>query len=183
MPPAEQRDALVGRLALVLSIAAVTVLAATIAALALPSVWERIRAQPPAVAYVEGETIDVDPLAFRASARTVFLFSRFSCGACQASKPVMAGIVADLAERRDVRVILVTGEALPEEEQLFARDLGLAPSRVLQTDLSRLRVRQVPTMVVADAAGRILIAREGLLTESDRIDVVRASGVLPVTQP
>ena len=129
MPAPEERDAFVGRLALLLGVAAVTVVAATMAALALPSVQERFLAERSPVAYVEGDTIDIDPLMYRSSPRTIFLFSRFSCGACQASKPVVAGIVADLAGRLDAQVILVTGEALPEDERLFAlrgRDRAVA---------------------------------------------------------
>ena len=87
----------------------------------------------------------------------------------------MAGIVADVAKRAGIRVALVTPEALAEEEEKFARDLGLDPSQIYRTDLRRLRLRQVPTMVVTDHSGRILMVREGLLTESDREDVVHRS--------
>ena len=183
MPAPELRDAFVGRLAVLLGVAAVTVVAVTMAAIALPSVREHLLARRSPVGYVEGDTIDLDPLMYRSSPRTIFLFSRFSCGACQASKPVMAGIVADLAGRLDAQVILVTGEALPEDEHLFALEVGIELSRVVRTDLSRLRVRQVPTMVVTDRSGRMLIVREGVLTESDRVEVVRVSSVLPTGQP
>jgi len=179
----DQRDALVGRIALIFAITCGVVVAATVLMLALPAIRERVGAERVAAAYSEGDRIDLEPATYAAKSRTVFFFTRFSCGACQASKPVMAGIVADLMKRVDTQVILVTPEALPEEEQLFALELGIDRSQIYRTDLLRLRLRQVPTMVVADSSGRILMAREGLLTESDRADVVQLSGNPTARQP
>ena len=175
MPESERRDALVGRVALLVAATAFLAVAATVLALALPSFAERYRTAPVPRAYADGDSIDLEPAMYNATARTVFFFTRFSCGACQASKAVMAGIVADVAQRPGIRVALVTPEALPEEEQTFARDLGLDLSQLYPTDLRRLRLRQVPTMILTDDSGRILMVREGLFTESDRVDVVRRS--------
>jgi hypothetical protein len=94
----------------------------------------------------------------------------------------MAAIVADLAKRPDTRVVLVVPDAVPDEERLFALELGLDPSQILETDLHRLRLRQVPTMVLADESGKILIAREGRLTETDRRDVIEIVRP-PLTRP
>ncbi len=94
----------------------------------------------------------------------------------------MAAIVADLAKRPDTHVVLVVPDAGPDEERLFALELGLDPSQVLQTDLHRLRLRQVPAMVLADKSGRILMAREGRLTETDRNDLIEMVR-LPLTRP
>ena len=179
----DQRDAHLGRVALLLAAACAVVVAATVLALALPALWERLRGEGSSVAYSEGEVIDLDPATYRSATSTVFLFSRFSCGACEASKPVMAGIVADLMTQSGVQVVLVTGEALPEEERLFASDLGLDGSHVHHTDLRRLRLRQVPTMVLTDRSGKILMTREGRLTETDRSEVVRMSIEALPTQP
>lgn len=175
MPESDKRDALVGRIALVVAATAVIAVAATVLALALPSFSGRFRTTPVPSAYADGDSIDLEPETYNTTTRTVFFFTRSSCGACQASKPVMAGIVADVAKRAGIRVALVTPEALAEEEEKFARDLGLDPSQIYRTDLRRLRLRQVPTMVVTDHSGRILMVREGLLTESDREDVVHRS--------
>ena len=175
MPASDQRDAFVGRVALMVAATCLVLVAATMLACPLPVVWERLRGVSPSIAYAEGDLIDLEPATYRGAARTVFFFSRFSCGACQASKPVMAGIVADLGKQPGVQIVLVTGDALPDEERLFALELGIDSSHVHQADLRRLRLRQVPTMVLADSSGKILMAREGLLTESDRLDIVRLS--------
>ena len=175
MSVSDQRDALVGRVALMLAATCLVLVAATVLAFALPAVWERFTREGSPIAYAEGDFIDLEPATFRGAASTIFFFSRFSCGACQASKPVMAGIVADLGTRTGVRIVLVTGDALPDEERLFALELGIDPSHIHRTDLPRLRLRLVPTLVLADSTGKILMVREGLLTESDRLDIVRLS--------
>lgn len=82
-------------------------------------------------------------------------------------------MVADLARQRNVRVLLVTDDASPREEREFAGELGIDSSHIHQADLGGLHVRVVPTMVLVDRTGKILMAREGLLTEADRTDVVR----------
>ena len=166
MPVSDQRDARIGRVALWFGAASVLALAVTVLVLAVPSLSETLRSDRQPVAYTVGDRLDLDPATFTSSARTLFLFSRFSCGACQASKPTMAAIVADLAKRPDTHVVLVVPDAVPDEERLFALELGLDPSQILRTDLHRLRLRQVPTMVLADESGKILIAREGRLTET-----------------
>jgi hypothetical protein len=169
----DQRDALLGRVALWFAAACVVVVAATVLMFALPAVRDYLSGRPALVSYVEGDLIDLPPAVYSSTANTIFLFSQFSCRACQASKPVMAAIVADLARRPNVQVVLVTDDASPEEEQVFAVEVGIDSSHVHRTDLRGLRLRLVPTIVLADKAGKILMAREGLLTESDRTDVVR----------
>ncbi len=164
------------------AVASIVALAATVLALAVPGLSDQLRGDRQPVAYTVGDRLDLDPATFTSSARTLFLFSQFSCGACQASKPTMAAMVADLAERPDTQVFLVVPDAVPEEERLFATELGLAPSRILRTDLRRLRLRQVPTVVMADDSGKILLAREGRLTETDRRDVLEIARVSP-TRP
>jgi hypothetical protein len=176
MPVSGQRDSLLGRVALWLAAASVAAVAATMLVLALPALSQRLGVEGTIVAYAEGGFIDLDPSTFASTPRTLFLFSRFSCGACQASKPVMAALVVDLALRPDVQIVLVTDDAVPEEERVFARELGIDASHIHRTDLRRLRLRRVPTIVLADDTGKILMTREGRLTESDRHDVIRLSG-------
>ena len=182
MPVSDQRDARIGRAALWFAAACIVALAATVMALAVPGLSDELRGDRPPLAYTVGDRMDLDPARFSSSARTLFLFSRFSCGACQTSKPIMAALVAGVAKRPDVQVVLVVPDEVPDEERLFARELGLDSSHILQTDLRRLRLRQVPSMVLTDDSGRILIAREGLLTETDRDDVLGLVR-LPLTRP
>jgi hypothetical protein len=86
---------------------------------------------------------------------------------------VIAEIVSGLTRRPDVRVMMVSGST-DEHNEIFAADVGLHPSDLIRTDMSMLRLRYIPALVVADKTGQILLAREGLLTETDRNDVMRA---------
>jgi thioredoxin-related protein len=173
MPASNQRDALVGRIAVVVTLLTGLVVTATALALAFPVLGERFRARPAAVAYFSGDVIDVDPSTYSSASRTVFFFSRYSCGGCQASKNVMASIARDIKQRAGAHVVLVTARTFPVEERSFALELGIDPASVYQTDLQKLRVRLVPTMVLTDTSGKILMAREGLITENDRAEIVR----------
>jgi predicted transcriptional regulator len=82
-------------------------------------------------------------------------------------------MVAELKRFRDVAVLVVTPLADVEAEIDFAADIGVNRSGVLSTTMSELRLRYVPGVVVADAEGRVLFAKEGLLTEEDRLHVIR----------
>jgi hypothetical protein len=168
------RDSLLGRIAIAVSIGCALVLAATIGVASIPNLGERLGWQS-AVRYRAGQQIDLDAALYAGSPRTVFFFARSSCSACQVSKPVMAAIVREVSREAGVRVVLVAGQTLAdaESERTFAREIGLEQSQLLRTDLGALRLRSVPAVVLTDAAGSILLAREGLLTEGDRSEIVR----------
>ena len=84
----------------------------------------------------------------------------------------MAGIAADLAGHGSARVIMIT-PAAADEELAFAREIGLAPSQVVHAGPGTLRLKRIPAFVVVDNRGTLLFAREGLLTESDRRELVQ----------
>jgi hypothetical protein len=88
----------------------------------------------------------------------------------------MASLVADLSTEAGASVVMINPKtAGREEEEAFARAIGLDESRRVSVDMGTLRIRNVPTFVVVDRAGTILLAREGVLTDADRRDVVGAS--------
>jgi hypothetical protein len=84
----------------------------------------------------------------------------------------MAGIVADVKNLPDVAVIVIAPVGDLQAEADFAAQIGLDPSQLFPTLMSRLRLRYVPGLVLADPDGRVLFAKEGLLTEDDRVNVV-----------
>jgi hypothetical protein len=166
-------DRLLRRGAALVTASCVVVLGATSVAFFVPALREANTDS--AVAYAAGDRIDLDPKTYASTRRTVFLFSRSSCRACQASKPTMAAIVSDLSKAPDVNVILVVQQFPPAEETSFAREVGIGTSRILGVDLRTLRLSSVPTVVVTDSSGTILFAGEGVLTNSDRSAITQAA--------
>lgn len=168
------RDSILGRIAAGVSVGCVLLLAATIGVAWIPDLGGRLDWQS-GTRYSAGQQLDLDAAVFAASPRTVFFFSRSSCRACQASKPVMEAIVRDVSHRAGVRVVLVTGATRTDvqAERTFALEIGLDQSQLLQIELGTLRLRNVPAVVLTDATGSILMVREGLLTENDRSEIVR----------
>lgn len=88
----------------------------------------------------------------------------------------MASLIADIELRPDVQAYFVAGNALVENERLFAAEIGVAASHLIQVSHRELRLRLVPTLVLVDQDGRILLSREGIVTESDRNDVIALLG-------
>ena len=174
MSTSSTRDAVISRAAVVVVGMCVVTLGVTLLALATPSFRGSLGGGL-VRGYVEGDVLYVDSAAYASARRTVVFFARYSCSACQASQSTMSAIVAEVAARPDVRVVMVTGLAQQEQELAFAAGIGIDSSRVLQLEMRNLRLRYVPAAVVTDATGRILLAREGLLTESDRTDIVLAA--------
>jgi hypothetical protein len=124
------------------------------------------------LSYLSGEKIDLDTAVYAGSTRTLIFFSRAGCSACQASQPAMAAITADLAKLPDVRVVMVT-PAFSQDEQFFARSVGIDETRLFPVEGKRLRIRHVPAYVMVDASGMVLLTREGRVTDADREAIVR----------
>ena len=150
------------RASLAIGIACAVVLLGTAAALARPGLGARLGwAKPGAASYAVGTYVDLEP-AFYQGKTTVVLFSRANCEACRRSKATLAAIVADVAKRSDVQVTFVTPTTSDQEETDFARDIGVPPSRHLAIDLSTLRLKHVPALVLVDERGTVILAHDGV---------------------
>jgi hypothetical protein len=149
-------------------------LAGTGLALAVGPLRDRFWSTSTSTSYAVGDVVDVPPDAYSRASHSVILFARSSCSACQASKPVMAAIANDLSTRADTALTLVAPEKPAAEQREFAEAIGIDATRIVYADLRSLRLRYVPAVVVTDRAGRVLFAREGLMTETDRLDLLRA---------
>jgi len=132
----------------------------------------------PTPSYAVGQKIDVSASLYERTARTVLLFARSSCQACQRSKLAMAALVHDLTEDPGVAVVLVTPGNMADIDRVFGRELGIEDARIVSAATGTLRIRHVPAIVVVDNTGRILLTREGVLTEADRRDVTQVAGGL-----
>ncbi len=122
--------------------------------------------------YVAGQLLDVPPAAYQASDRTLLLFTRADCSACRQATPFFRDLVRRLESDSTSRVVLVTGDADRAAEDAYASEIGLPPDRIVFTDWSRLRVRIVPTVVLAGRGGLIAHAWEGVPSVSDRTAIL-----------
>jgi hypothetical protein len=138
----------------------------------MPSVRSRLglsAERPPA--YVAGQTIDVPSRLYDASPRTLLLFVRANCSACQTAKPAFASLVAE-ARGRGMPVWLVASGALTDEEGAYAASIGLEADRRMTMPLAGLRLQVVPTLVVVGHSGEVVYAAEGVPTDTVRRDVI-----------
>jgi hypothetical protein len=172
MPESEQRDAKLANAATALAFVCLVVLAATTLPLLVPSMRTWISFGRSSAGYRVGDRIEIAGSPYRRASRTVLIFSRSSCGACQSSKRLFTSLVSDLSAASNVAAVLVTPDSLVEEETRFAHDVGIPADRVLRTDLNNFNLRMVPTLVVVDSEGRVLKVHEGILTEAVRHELV-----------
>lgn len=136
------------------------VLAGTVAIGAIPSAREMVfgAALPPA-SYVVGETIDLPASMYRGRDRTLFLFAR---GGCAPSSRAVEVIRDDhRRSQRDLPLSIIVGTR--HEDLALVADLH-AGVAVHSVDLSALRLKRVPALVVVDREGTIQSVREGEIT-------------------
>jgi len=132
----------------------------TIAALAKPEIERRLGWQPrEAHSYRPDDVIDLPSALYAHADRTVLVFVRSGCGACRRAKPDLMAVVA-AARSRNVPVVAVTSPSFRKEELAFAADLGIDAEQVHVTDLTKLRLKVVPAVVVIDRRGRVITSRE-----------------------
>jgi hypothetical protein len=130
-------------------------------------------------AYTTGDRIDIPASVYQDRDHTVILFARGSCGACQNAQAIYADLIADLKQRR-TNLLLISGAHSSLEDRAYADGLGLAEDDHLRLDLSGLRLRRVPTLVVVDRRGIVLGSWEGAPPESQRLTFVPSvTSVLP----
>lgn len=160
-------DLVTRRFAIALILVSVTSVIATIGLLAVPSL--RMTFASGTIerrGYVVGEGVDVPPAQGTATGTRVLIFVSSHCEACRKSRAALSQIVAS-AQAGGVAVSLVTAREQPESHNEFARAIGLSPSAVQRLDLSRLRLRAVPTVVVVTSAGAAQYVHEGVVTDAD----------------
>jgi hypothetical protein len=114
----------------------------------------------PATSYMVGETIDLPDSTYRGRDRTIFLFAR---GGCAPSARALDVIRDDLRDgQREVPLSIIVDTR--HEDVALVADLHFGIT-VHSTDLSALRLKRVPALVVVDREGRIQSVHEGELTD------------------
>jgi hypothetical protein len=169
-------DSIVGLLARITTLACVLGVAGTTALVLFPSLRQSIGWQTDSIDYAVGDRIDLAPELFESSNRTVVLFLRSTCPACQDNSAMLERLVAESSAAVDTRVVMVTGQGARDSEVRFAEELGLDARQVVPLDLRRLRLRHVPSAVVVDRDGTVLFSRSGPISEQDLESVKRLVG-------
>ncbi len=129
-------------------------------------VWPRlanalgIEPSRPAPAYVAGDRVDVPAAWYQRAPRTLILFARASCGACQTAQPFLRSLASTVLEH-GAAVIVAGHRETVAEDAAFARSLGLGDDAFVPFPAG-LRVRVTPTLVLVDRTGAILHAWEAV---------------------
>jgi hypothetical protein len=161
-------DTFVRRSAVGVVVAAASVLCLTMAVAEAPTLARRFGwTSSPVSPYPVGSQVDVPPPLY-STGKTILVFSRSGCSACELSRPTLSHIIDDFGRRSDVHIVLATPSAFAEDEVGFARDLHLDVTQHVAIDFSRLRLTHVPTLLVVNDDGVVVFCREGVLTEDDR---------------
>ena len=164
-----------GRVALAISTLMAVVVVSTIAVVLSPSLRETLGID---TGYRVDGQIDLPASAYASTRRTVFFFALSDCPGCRQVQPALAGLAELLTKGKSARFVLVTSERRREAGAQYAADLGLAAESVIYTDLTALKVRQVPALVVVDNSGSILFVRDGAPSSADIDTVARLAGAL-----
>lgn len=125
---------------------------------------------PPPPAYIAGESIDVPSSWYSSSARTLVLFARDSCGACQKAQPFLKTLVAGLEHK--AAVVMAHPAGTDVEDVAFAKSLGLADANI-HVVTANLRVKATPTLVLVNQQGEILAAWEGAGKADKQAEIVK----------
>jgi hypothetical protein len=137
-------------------VVSVVVLVGTAALVVSPSLREFVgvgpQVEPPA--YRVGDRVDVASSLYASSPRTLLLFARSSCAACQRSEPFHQAAIA-AAQQAHMAVALLTPTTDLEAEATYAARLGLTRDQVHHITPGSIRLRTVPTLMLVDSDGRI----------------------------
>ena len=157
------RDSFVKRTAVAIVAVCTLVVCGTVAVGAA-----RIYLRKPAAAYLPGQQVDLPASVYNGARRTLVIIGRAGCSACQRAAPEYARLARYLkTSGHDVRTVLVTAVTDLDRERGFAEQLGVSAHHL--ADLSALRVRVVPTVLVLDSHGTVLLAQESQTADADRL--------------
>ena len=161
------------RLSLTASIGFVLMVAVTVGYIAWPRVAGAfgLKPAPPLPkppAYVASELIDVPAYWYNDAPKTLVLFARASCGACDKARPFLASLVTGLGGR--AKAVMAHPAGAETDDLAFAQSIGIPESQVRQVT-GNLRVKATPTIVLVSQQGTILAAWEGAGAEPRQAEI------------
>jgi len=149
-------DVPVRRFTTAVIVVSVVVLVGTAALVVSPSLREFVgvgpQVEPPA--YLVGERVDVASSLYASSPRTLLLFARSNCAACQRSETFHHAAIGT-AQQAHMAVALLTPTADLAEEAAYAERLGLTRDQVHHIEPGSIKLRTVPTLMLVDTDGRV----------------------------
>jgi thioredoxin-related protein len=116
-------------------------------------------------AYSVGDAIDIPADLRDRTARTLVVFASGTCGACLRSTSALTRLSSEL-RGSSTTFLLVTPTKMKADQEIFVAAVGLAKTEYVSLDLSALKVRSVPTVVLVDESGRVLFSREGYVDDA-----------------
>ena len=165
-------DRTLSRLSVAASFGLVLMVGATAGYIGWPRVAAAIGVKPAAAppAYAAGQRIDTPADWYNAAPKTLVLFARASCAACEKAQPFLKGLVAGLDGR--AAAVLAHPAGADQEDIAYARSLGVDDPNI-RVVTANLRVRATPTLVLVNQQGAILAAWEGAGAGDRQAEIAR----------
>ena len=150
----------IDRYSVVASLGLVLMVAATAVYVGWPRVANALGVKPsvPPPAYAAGERVDVPVSWYDSRPKTLIIFGRASCVACEKAQPFLKGLVTRLNGR--AAAVFAHPAGADADDAAFGRSLGIANDRIV-TVQTGLRVRATPTILLVNQNGTVLEAWEG----------------------
>jgi len=171
----ESADRLVRRASVAASAGLALMLVATVLYIGWPRVTSALglssKPAPRPAAYAAGQTIDVPAAWYADAPKTLVIFARESCAACQRAQPFLASLVSKMQGHGGV--LMAHAPGADADDLKFGVSLGLPADRVFITP-PNLRVHATPTLVLVDAQGHILDAWEGVAKDDVQAAILKA---------
>jgi len=163
----------IDRLSIVATFGLVLMVGATAAYIGWPRVANAIGLKPPTPppAYAAGQKVDVPESWYGSSQKTLIIFARESCAACQKAQPFLKGLVGRLNGR--AAAVMAHPPGADQQDVEFARSLGITNDGIVVVP-SGLRVRATPTIVLVNKNGTVLDAWEGTGPPERQSSIVKA---------
>ena len=131
-----------------------------------------IEPAPPAPAYAAGDHVDVPAAWYTRHPRTLVVFARAACGACQNAQPFLKTMAASVMAGGGGVTIAGHRES-PADDASFARSLGV-PEEAIVVFPAGLRVRVTPTLLLVNRDGTVLHAWEGVGPDAKQQSIAAA---------
>ena len=125
------------------------------------------------LSYAVGDRIDVPASVYDAAPVTILLFARSTCGVCQRAAPTFAAMFGSARANPRSSIRLISNGASHEDEVSYAHRVGLGEADMRAVDVTPLRLRLVPTLVLLDRQGTVRYASEGVPTAAQQDEFAR----------
>ena len=165
-------DKAVNRLSIVATLGLVGMVVATAMYIGWPRVANALGLgpAPPPPAYVAGQQVDVPAHWYNGADKTLLIFAKASCKACEKAQPFIKGLVGRVNGRAAAVMAHPPGDPA---DLKFAQSLGITEDYVVTVGKG-LRVKATPTILLLNKNGTVLDAWEGVGPPEKQSTIVKA---------